>query len=367
MDLAILAVLSLWPLVQGGLVLTRWNSLDGADELAWYGGASIALGIGLALFASRYFDGTYFVTVILSNIAILLSVSMFYTGVRVAEGHEIQFEHLYAPVIIWIAATQTDYMKQSIEARVLLSSALVIAVSLSGVTLFLRRRTMMRWCKFLLGLWIILIVAHLIKMMFAVDISSDIRARKTASAAHILFYFLVIVSSSMMYFYIHARIYGIRTANIFFANLIHSMRRNALHTLAPETRQDSYVWSLRLDAPAFGGHFSNACFVDVATAVAEEISWICPDVHRVTRAGTDRIIWLSAPPSHAGLPDCGALAHRLAAIAQCESGPRVQMSLGASLVGGRPLLIAADEADRRAISFGSQASPGGFPSSLPGR
>ena len=140
----------------GLLLLAAWLQQRAVKALAWWGGAMVLVGVGLALIGARGMIH-HVHSIAIGNALIALVVAAIWTGARVLERRSVHWVGLFAGAVIWLAACLIPAFYASINARTILISAILGVYTLLTAYEFWQRR----------GAWLVsrqlavaLLVAH---------------------------------------------------------------------------------------------------------------------------------------------------------------------------------------------------------------
>ena len=123
----------------GLLFLIVWLQHRAVTALAWWGGAMVLVGVGLALIGLR--GAIHHVqSIAIGNAVIAVAVAAIWTGARVLERRSVHWVGLFAGAVIWLAACLVPSFYGSINARTILISAILGAYTLLTAYEFWQRR-----------------------------------------------------------------------------------------------------------------------------------------------------------------------------------------------------------------------------------
>lgn len=123
----------------GLLLLIAWLQQRAMTALAWWGGAMVLVGVGLALIGSR--GAIHHVhSIAIGNALIALAVAAIWTGARLLERRSVHRVGLFAGAAIWLAACLIPSFYGSINARTILISAILGVYTLLTAYEFWQRR-----------------------------------------------------------------------------------------------------------------------------------------------------------------------------------------------------------------------------------
>jgi hypothetical protein len=123
----------------GLLLLIAWLQQRAMTALAWWGGAMVLVGVGLALIGARGMIH-HIHSIAIGNALIALAVAAIWTGARVLERRSVHWAGLFAGAAVWLAACLVPAFYGSINARTILISAILGIYTLLTAYEFWQRR-----------------------------------------------------------------------------------------------------------------------------------------------------------------------------------------------------------------------------------
>ena len=124
----------------GLLLLFAWVQNTQIKAVAWWGFAHILRSASIVLFG-MYGTVSDAITIDLANSVLFTAFAMTYTGARVFDGRKVQPTALVAGAILWVLISRTSFVLDSIDARVLISSAVITCYTWATAYEFWRWRT----------------------------------------------------------------------------------------------------------------------------------------------------------------------------------------------------------------------------------
>jgi diguanylate cyclase (GGDEF)-like protein len=123
----------------GLLLLFAWVQNTQITAVAWWGFAHLLRSGSIVLFG-MYGTVSDLVTIDLANAILFTAFAMTYTGARVFDGRPVQPMALVAGAVVWLLASRTPFIVDSMDARVLLSSGIITCYTWSTAYEFWRGR-----------------------------------------------------------------------------------------------------------------------------------------------------------------------------------------------------------------------------------
>ncbi len=298
LDLAVFsAVISVWSLVVGGLLVSRWNRPPKATDLLWTGTGCILIGIGSVLYAARYFNWPYLLAGVCANICLLTGLTVLLGGVRAADAQRTSFVLLGVPGAIWVAACSLPTFRASTIAAVLLFSTLGLLVALLACLHLIRGGIKLRSKRVLLALWALMGTTLAIRTLGANEMLPGLWDRYGASAWAVIFLVMTAVSIS-----------AIGYVNLLLSDdlpsvdrLTSEIERNLITATPPDaTRtgpQVANLWSLRVDRLTPTSALRGPIFHGDLTAITAAINAACPSMYGLRKLGPDHLVWLAPETS----------------------------------------------------------------------
>jgi diguanylate cyclase (GGDEF)-like protein len=110
----------------GLLLLFAWVQNTQIYAVAWWGFSHLLRSASIVLFG-LYGSVSELITIDLANAILFTAFAMTYIGARVFDGRSVQPVALVAGAVIWLLASRTSFITDSLDARVLLSSGIITA------------------------------------------------------------------------------------------------------------------------------------------------------------------------------------------------------------------------------------------------
>jgi diguanylate cyclase (GGDEF)-like protein len=110
----------------GLLLLFAWVQNSSIHGVAWWGCAHLLRAASIVLFG-MYGTVSEAISIDLANALLFTSFAALWTGARVFDGREVEPVYLVGGAIVWLLASRTPLFAESLEARILLSSAIISA------------------------------------------------------------------------------------------------------------------------------------------------------------------------------------------------------------------------------------------------
>ena len=123
----------------GLLLLFAWIQNANIHAVAWWGCAHLLRAASVTLFG-MYGSVPDAISIDLANAILFTAFAVTWTGARVFDGREVQPVYLIGGAIVWLIACRAPMFRDSIEARVLLSSGLITAYTWATAYEFWRGR-----------------------------------------------------------------------------------------------------------------------------------------------------------------------------------------------------------------------------------
>lgn len=362
MDIAALfAALALCALIQGAMLLLRWQKINQAPELGLAALANVAIGIGAALFGSRYYGGPYITSIGLANALLLSGLALHLQSIRRGDGLKPLYWQVFFAGGIWIAAAATPIFAASPVLRVglysLVSTSIAAAAALHLGRNGLRLRSRQLWFVF----WTISAICMASRLLDIHAVIQGVSSGLFASTSYAI-HLILACAATMGLGYIHLALSdGLPRIDRFMQALERRLMSDYPHTLDQHApARSARLWTLRIDRLSAGRHMHGDVATDDIDRIAAAITSVTPNCRRVWRAGVDRLVWVG---SGAGDPggDAAAinqLATRLGAVAATSpTFPKIAMSCGActGLMGDVTAAIAA--AERNAVLIAQSQTP----------
>ncbi|HXF87865.1 MAG TPA: GGDEF domain-containing protein [Xanthobacteraceae bacterium] len=110
----------------GLLLLFAWVQNTQIYAVAWWGFSHLLRSASIVLFG-LYGSVSELIAIDLANAILFTAFAMTYVGARVFDGRSVQPVALVAGAVIWLLASRTSFITDSLDARVLLSSGIITA------------------------------------------------------------------------------------------------------------------------------------------------------------------------------------------------------------------------------------------------
>lgn len=347
------AALSLAAIIQGSLILARWNRSPESTDLLWSGAGNVLVGVGAGLFGARYFDAPYLVASILANAGLLTGMALLVQGVRAADGFKPVWMTLAMPALIWSAACLSERFRNDREMAIWLFFMLSFWMAATASVHLVRGGLLLAGRRLWLGLWIFIALAVAVR---AIDTGNTLPAMvdRYASSGWYAIYLCMCAAAAMGIGYINLALSdSLPHLCAFLDNLQRELPATpkALDTAGPGAGNASghVLWSLRLDRLFMGRKLQRPFEAsDIADIRSVILTW-CPHIVAVRRAGVDRLIWLDRGNPEQVASRAQGMATALGRIAGRPTFPAIALSFGAAPVGHGDLLAVAATADRHAV------------------
>jgi diguanylate cyclase (GGDEF)-like protein len=123
----------------GLLLLFAWIQNANIHAVAWWGCAHLLRAASVMLFG-MYGSVPDAISIDLANAILFTAFAVTWTGARVFDGREVQPVYLVGGAIVWLLACRMPLFRDSMDARVLLSSGLITAYTWATAYEFWRGR-----------------------------------------------------------------------------------------------------------------------------------------------------------------------------------------------------------------------------------
>ncbi|HWP27495.1 MAG TPA: GGDEF domain-containing protein [Xanthobacteraceae bacterium] len=110
----------------GLLLLFAWVQNTQIYAVAWWGFSHLLRSASIVLFG-LYGSVSELISIDLANAILFTAFALTYVGARVFDGRSVQPVALVAGAVIWLLASRTSFITDSLDARVLLSSGIITA------------------------------------------------------------------------------------------------------------------------------------------------------------------------------------------------------------------------------------------------
>ncbi len=110
----------------GLLLLFAWVQNTQIYAVAWWGFSHLLRSASIVLFG-LYGSASELITIDLANAILFTAFAMTYVGARVFDGRSAPPIALVAGAVIWLLASRTSFITDSLDSRVLLSSGIITA------------------------------------------------------------------------------------------------------------------------------------------------------------------------------------------------------------------------------------------------
>jgi diguanylate cyclase (GGDEF)-like protein len=124
----------------GLLLLFAWIQNANIHAVAWWGCAHLLRAASVMLFG-MYGSVPDAISIDLANAILFTAFAVTWTGARVFDGREVQPVYLVGGAIVWLLACRMPLFRESMDARVLLSSGLITAYTWATAYEFWRGRS----------------------------------------------------------------------------------------------------------------------------------------------------------------------------------------------------------------------------------
>jgi len=123
----------------GLLLLFAWVQNKRIHAVAWWGFAYLLRACSIVLFG-MYGTASELITIDLANATLFISFALTWTGARVFGGRSVQPLGLAAGAALWLLASRTPFLVDSLNVRVLLGSGIITAYTWLAAYEFWRDR-----------------------------------------------------------------------------------------------------------------------------------------------------------------------------------------------------------------------------------
>lgn len=123
----------------GLLLLFAWVQNSAITAVAWWGSAHLLRAASVTLFG-LFGSVSNHVSIDLANLVLFTSFAATWIGARVFDGRKVSFVGLFAGGLLWLVLCRIPFVADSMEARVLLSSAIITAYTWLAAYEFWRGR-----------------------------------------------------------------------------------------------------------------------------------------------------------------------------------------------------------------------------------
>jgi diguanylate cyclase (GGDEF)-like protein len=122
------------------LLLFAWIQNSGIHAVAWWGSAHLLRAASVMLFGM---NGTVpdAISIDLANAILFTAFAVIWTGARVFDGRKPMPVYLVGGAVLWLIANRTPFFAESMDARVLLSSAIISGYTWATAYEFWRGRS----------------------------------------------------------------------------------------------------------------------------------------------------------------------------------------------------------------------------------
>ena len=124
----------------GLLLLFAWIQNAGIHAVAWWGCSHLLLAGSVVLFG-MFGQVSDAISIDLANAILFTAFAVTWTGARVFDGRSPQPMYLVGGAVVWLLACRAPFFSESMEARVLLSSAIIAAYTWATAYEFWRGRS----------------------------------------------------------------------------------------------------------------------------------------------------------------------------------------------------------------------------------
>lgn len=350
-----LAAISLWGLIQGGMLLYRWNRAQESRDLWWSGIGVITVAFGAGLSGARYFGASFFTVIVLANVAMMTGIAFMAQAVRAADGKPASWGEALTPGALWCLACLFEPFRQNPHLRLMLFSALCAAPAVLASYSLIRGGLTLAGRKVWLTLWIFIVISTSIRGIDTSRVLMGLENRFAASAWHVI-YFIMVAASIVGVGYINMALSDALPRLIQFMDRLQArVSRNSPRPSAREQTAGRTIWSLRLDRLFMGRALIQDFTQRDVDDLAQALMMASPHAIDIRRAGVDRLIWVTRQDSCSETEQFQAIHEALGKIASRDSFPRLTMSFGAAPFKGADILLAAAAADRNAVRIRATA------------
>ncbi len=124
----------------GLLLLFAWIQNSGIHAVAWWGCAHLLRAASVVLFG-MYGTVSDAISIDLANAVLFTAFAVTWSGARVFDGRPIEPMYLVGGAVLWILACRAPFFVDSLEAKILLSSAIITAYTWATAYEFWRGRS----------------------------------------------------------------------------------------------------------------------------------------------------------------------------------------------------------------------------------
>ncbi len=124
----------------GLLLLFAWIQNAGIHAVAWWGCAHLLLAGSVVLFG-MFGSVSEWISIDLANAILFTAFAVTWTGARVFDGRKPLPMYLVGGAVLWLVANRTPFFAESMDARVLLSSAIISGYTWATAYEFWRGRS----------------------------------------------------------------------------------------------------------------------------------------------------------------------------------------------------------------------------------
>lgn len=124
----------------GLLLLFAWMQNSAIKAVGWWGAAHLLRAASVTLFG-LFGSVSSHVSIDLANLVLFTSFACTWVGARVFDGRKVTFVGLFAGGVLWLVLCRLPFVAQSMEMRVLLSSAIITAYTWLAAYEFWRGRS----------------------------------------------------------------------------------------------------------------------------------------------------------------------------------------------------------------------------------
>ena len=355
MDLAImLAAISLWGLIQGGMLIYRWNRTPESRDLWWSGIGILIVGFGAGLSGARYFDASFFTTIVAANVAMITGIACMAQAVRAADGKSPAWLEIILPGAVWSLACMSEHFQQSAQQRLVLFSLLCAAPAVLASYSLIRGGLALTGRKVWLTLWIFIVISTLVRGIDTPRVLEGLENRYAASAWHVI-YFIMVAASVVGVGYVNLALSDALPRLSTFMDRLQARMSRGRPASGGHPPAAGALWSLRLDRLFMGRALVQEFIAQDIDDLAQALTAAGPGLVEVRRAGVDRLIWVTGQDGGSATQHYQTILDTLTGIAARPTFPRLAMSFGFTALSGSDLLQAAAAADRNAVRIRSRS------------
>lgn len=351
MDLAIFSgAITLWSLVQGIALLLRWRRFPESPDLFWSGLGVLTIGVGSALYGSRYFGWPHWLYATTANPVIVTGLAFLVQGVRSADGLRSNIFLLVSPAFIWLVASCFATFRATPLFAVWLFAIIGFAWAAIAVRQLTRGGLQLPGRRLLAVLWVFILATMGVRVVGAVAMLPSLSDRYAGTAWPVAFLAMTAIA-----------IMAIGYVNLMLSDglprttaITAALKRGLADRRSAAPRDGALLWSFRIDRLLSGNAPANFQKADIGD-LQQAIVMSCPPIAEVLPSGPDRVIWRTAQGGQAHAQSLRDLADRMAAIVQRHGFPGVTLSCGVAAFndGDNPATVAL-AADRSALTASNQ-------------